>query len=283
MRVGIIGNYGYEAERARALRAMPNAVYSGNLDLSPDDPPDTIHAFLDQTDAVIVAVPTSAHHAIAEAAAKHGVHVFLEWAPATSVRECEALVRLSEEAGVEVGVSRPLRFHPLHEHLASGWHASLMVFSGPLNGAVSEQLADTVDLCTALSGSTSVQRIEAEAVRSEGVRPAALAYSLRFHNGAYAQVSFGQRPPDTPPRLYLAGGDTHLEVELLGDVLTKASTSLENATSGLAFESASGTSLIERETCGFVEALIEGRPPPVTVLDGLSTMRLVERVMERLR
>jgi len=213
------------------------------------------------------------------------VHVYLEWAPATSLRECKALVRLAEEAGVEIGVSRPLRFHAFWNTLPADFHATLISLSGGFTGTLLDQLADSLDLCASLSGSTSVQRIEAEAVRGEGARTTAVAFSLRFHNGAYAQVNFGQRSPEYATHLYLAGGDVHLDVDLGEPILTEPSISRENAGTPLALETTpvEVSSPISLETRGFVEAILSERTPPVTVLDGLHTMRLIERVMERLR
>ncbi|NBB72745.1 MAG: hypothetical protein GVY35_03585, partial [Bacteroidetes bacterium] len=40
---------------------------------------------------------------------------------------------------------------------------------------------------------------------------------------------------------------------------------------------------VEHETAAFLDALTADQIPPVTALDGLHTMRLVERLMEQLR
>ena len=67
---------------------------------------------MQRVDALFVAAPTMDHFVLAREAIRQGVHVFLEWPPATSVTESEKLARVAEEAGVEIGVSRTLRFHP---------------------------------------------------------------------------------------------------------------------------------------------------------------------------
>ncbi len=284
MRVGVIGTGERAERRARFLRARPGTTFAGFFAALPDDlAPPGLDAFLDQTEAVFITVPTGAHFRMAEAAAKRGAHAFLEWPPATSIRECEAMLHLAEEAGVEVGVSRPLRFHPLFAALPSGWQPSVIALTVRVGEADPRpwphRLADAVDLCAALARSGSAQRIDAEAVRGVGARPEAVAFTLRFHNGALAQVCLGRFPLDHRATVYVAGGDLHHTF----DLREAAGEGAENAGTSGALESPASLSPEAMETDAFLTALAEQRPPPVTLLDGLHTMRLVERLMERLR
>ena len=268
MRVGIIGRGVHAAARGQAVAALPGVTFKGVCDAA------RLGAFLEQIDAAFVTVPTAEHFHIAEAAAKRGVHVFLEWPPATSIRECQAMIGLSEEASVEVGVSRPLRFHPVFETIPAPWRASLIVVrrAVPAAGEAAwlRWLADAVDLCCALSQSSSVQRIDAEAVRSTAAWPDAVAFGLRFHSGAYAQVSIRWTTGPAGGAFYAAGGGLAVEADLE-----------ENDARPAAYESAA--SPIERETQAFLHAVAGQQPAPVSILDGLHTMRLVERLMEKLR
>ena len=222
-------------------------------------------AGLDGLDVAFVAGPTAGHFAAAEAATKAGRHVFLEWPPATSVREAEAMSELAEEAGVEVGVSRPLRLLPVFRELPEAGRVSLIVVRLSVSGeapAWPRRLADAVDLCCALAQSHSVQRVDAEAVRTEGPWPAAVAFGLRFHSGAYAQVSL--RRGTAGGTLYVGGAGFEADVALPDDAASEAP-------------------LLEAETQAFLAAVAEGRPAPVSILDGLHTLRLVERLMMKLR
>ncbi len=279
MRVGVIGTGERAERRARALHARPGVSFAGFFAPLPDDPaPPGLDAFLDRTEVAFITVPTGAHFRMAEAAAKRGVHAFLEWPPATSLRECEAMIHLAEEAGIEVGVSRPLRFHPLFETLPKAGRPSVIVLTLPAREADARpwppRLADAVDLCTALARSGSAQRIDAEAVRGAGERPEAVAFTLRFHNGVLAQAALGRFPPDRRASVYVAGGGFHRTFDLEDPENAGASEALDRP--GLASPEAA-------ETHAFLTALAAKRPPPVSLLDGLHTMRLVERLMERLR
>lgn len=268
MNVGIIGTGAQGQARERAVAALPGVTVRSLHDAEPLD------TFLEQVDAVFVTVPTAEHFRLAEAATKQGVHVFLEWPPATSIQECQAIIGLSEEAGVEVGVSRPLRFHPVFERLPKQARASLILVRWEMSiegdAAWPRWLADAVDLCCALSKSSSVQRIDAEAVRSTSAWPDAVAFGLRFHSSTYAQVSIRRGSGAAGGTLYAAGPGFEVEAALG-----------ENDAGSRAY--VSEPSLVEAETQAFLQALAAQQPAPVSILDGLHTMRLVERLMKKLR
>jgi predicted dehydrogenase len=275
MNIGIIGTGVHAAVRQQAARAVPGVQRVNVLAEVPgvgEGATDVFDAFLDGVAAVFVTVPTAAHFRIAEAATKRGVHVFLEWPPATSIRECQEIVQLSEEAGVEVGVSRPLRFHPVFEALPEAWRAALILMRQEINAeedaAWTDWLADAIDLCCTLAQSHSVQRVDAEAVRSTAPWPDAVACGLRFHSGSYAQISIRRSQHGAAHALYAANGDFEVSADLLA--------------ANDAPDDAYASGLIA-ETQAFLRAISQQRPAPVSILDGLHTLRLVERLMEKLR
>ena len=210
-----------------------------------------------------MAAPAEARFRLAEAALKKGLHLLLAWPPTASLTEAERLVRLGEEAGVEIGVSRPLRFHPA----VADWpkraqlvHLTQVVPEATQPPPWARWMADAVDLCCALAHSHSVQRIDAEAVRGD-VWPTALGAGLRFHSGTYAQLHVRRAPADHRHQVYLGRGAQHQVIDL--------TTAHEEAAAA--------------EARVFVHAVAEGQPPPVSMLEAFHTLRLVERLMTRLR
>lgn len=284
MNVSIIGRGQHADLRRRVVEAWSGAARLIQPDHVPDpseqDPgaalPDDL--FRD-TDVAFVTVPTASHYHVAQAAARQGVHLFLEWPPATSVRECESIVQLAEEAGVEVGISRPLRFHPLFDAL-DDQRVHLIVLRQEVDASTPAfwppRCADALDLCCALARSHSIQRIDAEAVPRHAAWPEAIAFALRFHSGTYAQVSLYRRQQPGDDLLYVAGADFQMESDLDGTELHGRPALDEDTTHN-------ERSPVEQETEAFLDAITAGQIPPVTVLDGLHTMRLVERLMEQLR
>jgi predicted dehydrogenase len=212
----------------------------------------------EDVDLVFVGVPPARRFETATAALRSGAHVFLEWPPATSIRECAVLVRLAEESGREAAVSRTLRWS-LHAP-ADPWRARVISMETGGAEVLPRALADAVDLAFMLAGSMTVRRAEAEAAYDAKRALTSVAASLRFHNGAFMQalIRSGRRPGGV--KLYAAG------------------TGEEMAGAVRADESA-----LHAEAAAVLDALRAHRPVPVSALDAQQTMRVVERIMSRLR
>jgi len=287
MNVSIIGSGQHAAVRRTTITAHPDVERVAQQTRGPDwvdaDALSADELFAD-IDVAFVTVPTAAHYHVAQAAARHGVHLFLEWPPATSIRECESIVQLAEEAGVEVGISRPLRFHPLLDALG-GQRVHLIVLRQEVDTNTPAfwppRCADALDLCCALAQSHSIQRIDAEAVPRHAAWPEAIAFALRFHSGTYAQVSLYRRQQPGEDLLYVAGATTQWESNLDGTALRGHPVGGPDAPSEQ--NALNDRSPIAQETDAFLDAIAADQIPPVTALDGLHTMRLVERLMEQLR
>jgi predicted dehydrogenase len=246
---------------------------------------EALAAWLDALDVLFVAAPTSEHFRVARIALRKGIHLFLEWPPATSLRECRAIGDLAEEAGVEVGVSRPLRFHPLFRVLPDEWRARLVVIRQEVAveapASWSSRLADALDLCFALVRSTAVQRIHAEAVRNSAAWPDAVAIGLRFSNGSYGQLSLRQGDMAPFSGVYAAGPRLQLDADLGEQAVRLRRTGTRPE--ALAPAPARDVAPLIAETHAFLQAVAGGRPVPYSVLDGVDAMRLYERVLARLR
>ena len=77
---------------------------------------------------VVVGGPVDERVAHAAQAIGRGAHVFLQWPPADAARAAEALAGRAEEAGVEVGVARPLGARAL-AGVPPGWAARLVTLT----------------------------------------------------------------------------------------------------------------------------------------------------------
>lgn len=287
--VALVGVSDADEPRARAVAAAHGAAFYASTP-----------ALLADADVVCVAVPPGARFVVARAAAGAGAHVFLEWPPATGLAEAERLGHLAEEAGVEVGVARPLPVAPLLEGRPAEWRPRLLALTldagpdgdDPALAGLSwpHRLAGALDLAVALARSAEVQRVEAEADR-DGARLRSVALGLRFRNGVYAQAALHARARPVPPserfRLDAAGSGLRLSARTLhGPVCLEREGSPADATlpanpaPALAFGPAPPPG---DELAAFLAAVAAGRPAPVSILDAVHTLRLVERVMERLR
>ncbi len=239
---------------------------------------------------VFIGISPAFSFQVAQRALRAGVHVFMEWQAMPSLTECEEMGQLAEEAGVEVGVSRPGRFHPLFDRLNDGLHASLMTIHHDLPGAdpilFKQSLDDAVDLCCCFTGTCDIRRVEAQILRGSSARPEVLLAGLRFQNGAYAQVQIRQQVPASAYVTFVAGPGFQIEANLQENTgYVRQSDSDENAAAGVAFETLKWPAFnpIQKETTAFLKALDRGLPAPVSLIDGYRTLRLVEAIRKNLR
>ena len=265
-RIGLIGG----SREARSLQAALHTLYPDRSiarfsESTLEVPEARLAAWVRERDVVFVATPPAERFRVTEIALREGVHCFVAWPPAPALRDLERLGRLAEEARVEVGISRPLRFHPALQDVRDGPPPALLVYRQQVGGRGvvpwHARLAEVVDLCCALARSSSVLRIEGEAVRGGPTWLEAVAFGLRFHSGTYAQVLMWRDGDDPTPELYLArtGGHRWLRLEVDAERLRRA------------------------EVAAFLQALAARQPTPVSLLESLQVLRIVERLMSRLR
>jgi len=294
----LVGVTDADPERAAALAAATGAaVYTSTA------------ALLAAADVVLVAIPPPDAGLVARTALAEGTPVFLAWPPTAGPAEAEALVAAAEEAGVEAGASRPLPAAPLLAVRPAGWAARLIALdlathpdagddgdddaSDPLAGRPwPHRLAGALDLCAALARSRDVLRVEAEAERGPGRTLRAVAFTLRFRNGAYAQAAVTEAvAPLTPSarfRLFATGGGVRVEARgwdgpLCVDGSFSTSSPGSETRDPLPAGADPETTAAAREALDFLTAVAAGRPAPFSVHDALDTLRLTERLMERLR
>jgi predicted dehydrogenase len=113
VRVGIIGLGYWGPNLVRNFSELPESDVTALCDLDParlqkvssrfprayaTDQADEVLK-RDLIDAVVIATPTRTHYSLARKALDQGIHVFTEKPMATSVAECEDLIRLAKEKG----------------------------------------------------------------------------------------------------------------------------------------------------------------------------------------
>ncbi len=198
---------------------------------------------------VVVAGDVAGRAEAARAAVAAGAHVFVAWPPGATA-EAEALLRDAEEAGVEVGVERPLAWP------AAAAPSQVVAVTLATDGtAWPRRIAGALDVCAGLAGRREAVRVTAEADR-DGARLRAVAVTVRFQNGVLAHV------------LVRSG---------------EASGAVARVTSGGAEASGDVADALAAEAAAFVRAVAAGRPAAYPLHDALATLRLAERVAAALR
>lgn len=120
--MGVVGVGRVGREHARILSALPGAELTGIHDADPDrgravgrefgvpHRPD-LESLLEAVDAVVVAVPTRHHHAVALTALRSGRHVLVEKPVTRTLAEADDLIETAEEEGLTLGVGHVERFN----------------------------------------------------------------------------------------------------------------------------------------------------------------------------
>ncbi|HEY8484961.1 MAG TPA: Gfo/Idh/MocA family oxidoreductase [Longimicrobiales bacterium] len=122
LKIGVVGVGSLGYHHARLLREVPNALLVGvhdidarrlgevgrALDVATFD---RLEALLERVEAVVIAVPTSAHEEVALAALERGCHVLIEKPIAPSLEAADRILEAAERAGVVVQIGHVERFN----------------------------------------------------------------------------------------------------------------------------------------------------------------------------
>lgn len=123
LRVGVIGVGHLGQHHARLYATLPGSMLVGIADVDHKRAETVagrhgakvyphLGALLDQVEAVSVAVPTSAHHAVVKTCLEAGVHVLVEKPIAVTLAEAQELIDLARKHGRVLQVGHIERFNP---------------------------------------------------------------------------------------------------------------------------------------------------------------------------
>lgn len=206
--IGVVGVGSLGFHHARILREVAGAEMRGVFDSNPERANavaaelgvrafPTLDAFLDDVDAAILAVPTSAHHAVALEALRRGVHLLIEKPVATTLAEADEIIDLASGQGVLVATGHVERFNAALRAAAAYVNAPRFVEShrlAPFNprgtdvAVVLDLMIHDIDLVLSLVRAPVAQ---VDAVGVPVLTPSVdIANArLRFEGGAVANIT----------------------------------------------------------------------------------------------
>lgn len=251
-------------------------------------------------DVVSVVVPTRLHLAVASDALDAGAAVLVEKPIAATVEEARALIARAAAAGRTLMIGHVERFNPailaLKERLDAGALGRIFVLRARRTGPFPARVRDVgvvVDLATHdldimrwLVGS-EVRRVQAETARRIHTEHEDLVVgTLRFETGEIGLLDINWLTPTKVRELSVTGE----RGMFVADYLRQELTFFENVAADRHWErygelqgvgeGAMTRLAIERreplaaELAAFVEAVRDGRPPPVSGEDGLAALSL---------
>ena len=288
-RVVLSGIYDEEPERAASLLQELRATF---------DPEVALHelpALLARSDAVVIASTNADHRRYTEAAAAAGVHVLCEKPLATTLADARAMIDACRSAGVQLATAFPVRSSAavlsLKDAIDSGRTGRVLAlrctnpgrfpggwFGDPAKaggGAVMDHTVHVADLLRWLLRD-EVIRVEAEVgsfhsrldVDDTGI------LLLDLAGGAFASIDCSWSRPKTYPTwggltLHVVGEHATIDVDVFRQTLTHYDD--EASQTRLV---AWGDDLNRPMVAGFADAILEGRPVPITGEDGLRALEV---------
>ncbi len=275
-----------DEDRARSLAAEVNASYT--LDY---------HRLLcdDRIHAVFVASPPFLHATISIDAMNSGKHVFCEKPMATTLKDCDAMIKTAEQNQVNLGVGLVCRFHAthskvreivvseqlgkpisMHVHRIGGpwqggsYHTDWRMQREKCGGFLMEVNAHEIDFMRWTCG--EIKKVYAAGgtyIQHEADYADLVVASLNFENGAVGllhsgQVSaiggYGGRVDCEKGSIFFPqiwGGDSKIQIKRF-----------DGSGEDIPISSIQVESPVRAEIRAFIDAAIDGVTPPVAGADG---------------
>jgi UDP-N-acetylglucosamine 3-dehydrogenase len=301
LRVGLLSwAHVHAPALARTLAALPQVEFTGSYDETGASHDGRTHPTLDgllkESEAVIVASTNATHRRYAEAAAKAGVHVLCEKPLATTVADARAMVDACHLSGVQLGVALPVRSSPamvaLKDAIARGTLGTIRAvraanpgqypgrwFGDPVEAGGGAAMDHTVHVADALRWllDDEVVRVHAELgafLYGLPVEDCGLL-TLDLASGAFASIDCSWSRPATYPTwggvtMHVVGERGTVDVDVFRQSLTHYD-DVAGATKLVGW----GDDLNAVMIGGFVDAILERRPVPITGEDGVRSLEVV--------
>lgn len=301
LRVGLVSwAHVHAPALARTLAALPQVEFTGSFDES-GGPHDgrthvSLEALLRESEAVVIASTNVAHRRYAVAAADAKVHVLCEKPLATTIADARAMIDACRVAGVQLGVALPVRSSPaivaLKHAIESGalgtvravratnpgqypgrWFGDAREAGG---GSTMDHTVHVADALRWLLGD-EVVRVHAELgsfLYGLPVEDCGLL-TLDLRGGAFASIDCSWSRPATYPTwggvtMHVVGERGTVDVDVFRQSLMHY-----DDVAGAATHVSWGDDLNALMVGAFVDAILAGRPVPISGEDGLRALEVV--------
>ncbi len=189
-----------------------------------------------------------------------------------SLKELLQLRKLCEEAGSQIGVSRPMRFRPAIRSLADCGRVDFVwaEMFAPAQASKVGLITELVDVIVELIGGKSIQRVDSKSSSPVNGGGETLGISIRFQNSAMAMVRISFCEDGSRPSSTLRVSGSHVS----------GSNGEATAVMNLWTPDDSG---ISAETASFTAEFFGDSVPSSTLVDAVEVTRIVEQIMARFR
>ncbi len=305
-RVGILGAGGIGNVHVRHLKAVPGVeVFVYDVDESRGRQFAEVHgvelcesssSLYDRVDMIDLCLPTDVRETVSLEAAATGKAVFIEKPLALNVQTGVKIAEAAAKSGSKIGVGQVVRFFPeyrsAYRMIAEGKIGKPAAARARRGGGIPGKMGATWFQDHHRSGGVIIDlgihefdflrwtlgEVETVFAKSLGAQtmsgPDYAVTTLKFVSGAVAQVESTWMDP--------GGFRTSFEISGSGGLIefdSRTASTLKTSTAGISTSEAPLSSPDDPfylQLKGFIESVVSGREPPVTLRDGLLALAIAE-------
>ncbi len=321
LRVGVVGVGKLGALHVSVLREMPFVELTGIFDRNPVRLSEvarewdvrsfpSIEELVPRVEAVVIAVPTQDHARVAVPFLEAGRHIFVEKPVTATLDEADRLVTLAQQKAVTFQVGHIERFNPAFLSLRGEELRPLFIESHRLSSfdprgtdvaVVLDLMIHDIDLILSLINSP-VERIDATGVAVVSHEADIANARLRFANGCVANLTASRISLKKMRKMRIFQKNVYLTLDFLekqAEIYRLQEAGEDMPDTALAFgtienagvrkqvlyekRTRENTNALKEELKAFVEAVLEGKTPPVSGEDGRRALQVALQIMEQVK
>jgi predicted dehydrogenase len=249
-------------------------------------------ALLDAADALIIAAPAEAHHALAAAALRAGKHVLVEKPIAATLAEADDLAALATAHKLVLQVGHLERFSAAHAALAGRLGAPLYIEAARIApfkprgtdvSVILDLMIHDLDLILALVASP-IESVDAVGAAVASPHEDIANARIRFVNGAVAMITASRVSPRTERRMRIFARDGTMAIDFANRHLTVVARDRGQPMPGVAGFGIEETSWedhdsLAAEHAAFIASVLDGAPVVVDAAAGRRALDAALQVM----
>lgn len=266
----------------------------------------SVNELINEVDVVDVVTPTLSHYELAAMALQAGKHVFIEKPITNTVKEANALIKLSEQHGGKVQVGHVERFNPAFTAVQHHFNNPMFIETHRLAEfnprgtdvpVVLDLMIHDIDVILSVVNSP-VKNISASGVEVVSDTPDIANARIEFENGCVANLTASRISLKNMRKSRFFQKDAYISV----DFLTKESevvsmSDVKGEPDPFAVTLNTGSKLkeihfdkpeilpnnaIKDELNTFARAIMEDTQPKVTINDGRNALDIAHQIVEKL-
>jgi UDP-N-acetylglucosamine 3-dehydrogenase len=241
-------------------------------------------------EAVTIAAPTHLHHDLALACIGRGLHVLVEKPIAPTVEEGRAIVAAARRAGVTLMVGHVERFNPAVESIKRAIKGQdilsiAITRVGPFPprmsnvGVVIDLAVHDIDLIRWFTDS-EIAEIQPQLSSAVAEREDIALLQFRTESGVLAHINTNWLTPFKARTIHVATRDKYLIGDLLTLQVTECFGFQPDGSYSMRHLSVGYAEPLRAELRAFVDAVRNGRAPPVTGEEGVASLEVAIRCLD---